>query len=431
MKTKRKILSILCTILLLGTLSVGSVQAASNVPATRGIVDEEGYTIISTVAELNTLLRSNLSGYYRLGGDLNVSASSWNPIGNQSSPFSGILDGNGYKIYGLWSSKSGNNRGLFGWLSGATITNLTIELDRRGFTSVGSRVGALAGNAYRGTLIENVHVTGPNGARINTTGQFIGGMIGAQDGSTVAFSSVRGIGVSGSISVGGLVGQMDYASTVNDSYTDNVSVNATSDACGGYVGRVAHDSRLTSTYSINTDVKATTHAGGFVGVLDYSTAENCGSSGMVRVGYSYTGGFVGEMRGARVANSYSQTSVTGNSYVGGFVGTASKASNITPEIYNCYSASSVFATISAGMFLGRGAIVFSGNNYYDYNLATVTEVNGIGSTIKGSIPQGKYTADMMKQQTYLGWNFSSDWIIEESVSYPHPSNWGWWNQPAS
>lgn len=425
MKIRWKKLVWLCLVMLLGVLSVKG--SATHVDA--AIIDSEGYTVINTVAEFDTLLRSNLSGKYRLGADIDLSTKNWTPIGSQSGPFRGILDGNGHTIRGLWGSKGVNNRGLFSWLTGATIRNLNIQLDRRGFTGLSTRGGALAGTAYAGTLIEQVHVQGLAGSRMNHGGQYIGGLVGVLDGSSIAQSSVSDIEVYGSNEVGGLVGLVDNGSTIGKSFTNRVIVKASTYDAGGVVGKAAHDSRLTCCFALDTDVMASHHAGGLVGLLEYSTAEKSAAQGMVRVNSSYAGGFAGELRSGRIANSYAKASVTGTSYIGGFIGTGYKSTSMQPEIYNSYSASSVFASSYAGAFMGRGTILYSGRNFYDGNIANIALVNGTSSYVTGALPVGKTTADMKKRATFVGWDFNNIWLIEEGQSYPELECMGWWEEP--
>lgn len=55
-------------------------------------------------------------------------AEQWIPIGTSSKPFTGILDGNGYKIEGLYINNSTlSNQGLFGYNSGEIKNILLIN----------------------------------------------------------------------------------------------------------------------------------------------------------------------------------------------------------------------------------------------------------------------------------------------------------------
>ncbi|MDR3345933.1 MAG: hypothetical protein LBS73_02055, partial [Campylobacteraceae bacterium] len=75
-------------------------------------------------------IRSNVKGNYTLKNDIDLSKyAGWEPIGNESDPFTGILNGGKHTIKGL-TFKSYNNAkhvGLFGYISGADIEDLTVQ----------------------------------------------------------------------------------------------------------------------------------------------------------------------------------------------------------------------------------------------------------------------------------------------------------------
>lgn len=82
------------------------------------------------------------------------------PIGVNTHPFKGNFDGNNKTISGLNISVAGNNVGLFGYISGATIKYLTVNGSVKG----SSNVGGVVGYALNST-IENV----TNNASISST----------------------------------------------------------------------------------------------------------------------------------------------------------------------------------------------------------------------------------------------------------------------
>jgi len=463
--------------------------------------DAEGYTIITTAAELDTGLRSNLSGKYRLGNDIDfsnytynsstwTSSKGWKGIGEtQAKAFKGILDGNGFKISGLWSSNQGSNQGLFGWLSGATVKNLTIELAGQGITGGGERKGGLAGNAYAGAVIENVHVAGSPNSVVNGSANYIAGLVGVLHKSRISSSSATNISASGCSYVGGLVGAIYGGATVEGSSSDNVTlsatasyaggligysyenskvawshadnitvstkasyvggfiggskqstiercyvmgVNATASAsyAGGFAGVVYLRSNLTSCYSFDADVKAAFYAGGLVGtVYDYSTIQTSCSYGKVQTTAGYiAGGFAGEATNATISNCYAQVDVRSKSSgAGGLIAYAAGSTSVN----NCYAAGSVSAgkAHNVGAFTGHSNLTFMGANYYDSDLTGPMNAYGTGGAQKGSAlsyPQGKDTANMKQQATFLGWDFVSIWRIDENVTYPYFWDWGWW-----
>jgi hypothetical protein len=114
---------------------------------------DEGAVAISTPAELAVIATERgdmLKGSYYLANDIDLSGyNPWYVIGRITGyddwtyePFTGVFDGNGHKITGLKlppdppkyitsagpGSPTFQPSGLFGYLSGATVKNLTVEL---------------------------------------------------------------------------------------------------------------------------------------------------------------------------------------------------------------------------------------------------------------------------------------------------------------
>lgn len=88
--------------------------------------------------------------YFKLARSL-TSIGNITPIGTSSNVFSATFDGNKKTISGLNISVAGNNVGLFGYISGATIKDLTVNGSVKG----SSNVGGVVGYALNST-IENV-----------------------------------------------------------------------------------------------------------------------------------------------------------------------------------------------------------------------------------------------------------------------------------
>lgn len=504
-RSKGKFALLLAILMILSLIPAISVNAETT---------NDGYTIISTANELDTVVRNNLSGKYRLGNDIDLSGYSynsstwtsslgWRGIGTtQALAFKGTLDGDGYTISGLWSYARGSNQGLFGWLSGATIKNLTIELSSKGITGGGERVGALAGNAYNTSTIENVHVVGENGSSIKGSANYVAGLVGVVYKSSVTDSSVTNVNVSGGSYVGGLLG-VTYGgnSTVKDSFVVGATLSATGSYAGGLIGYIYEQSKITGSYvediTVSTtgsyvggfigginkstveksyvmgvnatsktsyaggfagvvynysdltkcyvfdaDVKATYYAGGHIGTIyGYSTVQISCAYGAVATTVGYiAGGFAGEATNATISNCYSQVNATSKtSGVGGFIAYAAGSTSV----YNCYSAGIGMAgsKTNVGAFVGHSTLTFTGTNYYDSTLIdrvsalTGYQVNAYGGgSPKGaqsSYPQGKDTATMMQQATFVGWDFDTIWRIDENETYPYFWDWGWWIKTAT
>ena len=88
---------------------------------------------ISTADELLTLMNTSSmwADDYTLANNINLAEATNGllqaPIGNETTPYSGTFDGNGYTISGIDINSTVNGVGLFGYAGNATIKNLTVE----------------------------------------------------------------------------------------------------------------------------------------------------------------------------------------------------------------------------------------------------------------------------------------------------------------
>ena len=141
----------------------------------------------------------------------------WIPIGRTvgtKSYFSGVFDGQGHTISNLYMYKTSNYQGLFGNVSGATISRLGIVSAN---ITGGSYVGGVTGY-NKSTTITNCFITG------NVTGSsYIGGISGVNESSTINNCYSRAA-IKGPASSGGLVGS-NQTSTVSNCYTTGTTQN--------------------------------------------------------------------------------------------------------------------------------------------------------------------------------------------------------------
>lgn len=458
-KFKRMLLSLMAFTVLLSSLGPTYASASS-------AVTSAGATVISTASELDTIVRKNLTGNYILGSDIDLTnyVSSTNSISkgwDAPGDFKGTFDGAGHTIRGLWSKDRGSNQGLFSWIKGGTVKNLTIVLDPRGITGSGERKGALAGNVYSGSVVSNVHVVGAaNGSPISGGANYIAGLAGVIYQSTVENASVSNVSLSGNSYVAGVAGVIYYQSNVTCSYAEQVNVYASSSYAGGFAGAVydktpfvsdcavfganvtskgavsggftaiAYDTAsLTKCYADNIKVKAYSYAGGFAGQIHGSAnvSQSCAQNGTAETTDTYiAGGFVGEFAyWGSIIDCYAQIDVTSKtSGAGAFIGYYSGTGK-EKFVRNTYGA----GTVRAGKNLHYGAYTgfsnaststYLGTNYYDSQLtaglpASGTNDNGAGT---GS-PVGYNTATMMQKKTFVGWDFNSIWKIDEGKTYPY------------
>ncbi len=198
------------------TCACGTVSVACDCPTWDGSVGTlpamaNNEMVINTAEELAALAQSvNQANTYsgktiKLNADIHLGNQPWTPIGTSTTHFYGNFDGQGHTVYGLNVSLTGENAdaGLFGWICGSTIQNLTIDGAN---VSTEERGGILVGYAVPsgGTTIYNCHV---NNAVL--TGGRVGGIIGFYTSggeNTISSCSVKNTKITGAKTHGEIVG---------------------------------------------------------------------------------------------------------------------------------------------------------------------------------------------------------------------------------
>ncbi|HJJ31023.1 MAG TPA: hypothetical protein O0X97_02095 [Methanocorpusculum sp.] len=208
-----------------------------------------------------------------LDSDIDLgSCASWVPIGNKSSrSFDGNFDGGHHTISNLTiTDYSFNYCGLFGYLNGGSITNLTLV--NLSVSSVKSYVGGLVGCVESSGAIINCSVCA---GTVSSSGQSdIGGIAGLLSGTMEYCCSAINVSGSGTClgNVGGLAGEIkrNSVSSIRNSYFAGCTVTSISSDVGGIAGLAGQDSVV--------------------------TLQNCYTAGAV-TGLSPTKSFIGKVRG--------------------------------------------------------------------------------------------------------------------------------------
>ena len=226
--------------------------------------DADGFYDISTADELyafaalvnggNTLINAELMNNITVNsGTMNESSTNarvWTPVGNEEHAYTGIFEGNGYYISGLYFSDADAIWvGLFGRLDG-TVQNVGVV---NSYFYALTLVGGVVGQMKVGT-VQNCY----NGSTVIATGNI----------DKVA-------------SCGGIVGQSYNYDVVNiiNCYNYGEVVNLDSDGkAGGIIGyvRIGRDFTVTNCYNSGT-VSGNKDVGAIVGFVDSNTlkAYNC------------------------------------------------------------------------------------------------------------------------------------------------------------
>jgi hypothetical protein len=247
-----------------------------------------------------------------------------------------------------------------------------------------------------------------DGTKIQSNGD-VGGLVGRNKG-TVEYSS-------SSVDVQGTGGQ-----------SCRVNGNLVNCATGGLIGSSYYGSSVVNCHASGNVKGGEKWTGGLLGIIDvYVSVTNCSSSGDVS-GNIMVGGLVGLSRGY-VSKCFSSSFVSGNNEVGGLVGNSWNVSDSYAEGHVIgYVASgglvgsgnSVTNSYATGHVNGQGSVFISGlvgyfdlssvvSSYYD------TQTTGQSGTGRG-IPES--TQKMQSKSTFVGWDFTNTWIINEGKDYP-------------
>lgn len=307
--------------------------------------DTSWYSDEASVFELNTA--SELAGLaelvnggnsfagktVRLNNDISFNggdASGWGtaapsftvtPIGSSGKPFSGVFDGNGKTVSGIYMT--GGWIGLFGQLNGAEICNLTV--DNSYFNGTGTNVGAVAANiSGAATAISNVKLT--DKVTVKTT-QYGGAVIGVAK-ADVRFESVSFAGEqNASVKHSGLLGVAENCNAVFEKCTSSGNFTAASMG-SGFVGTLVTGGSVTvnnCVFSGSLTVNGST-VGAVVAELNGGTVKVNGlrvSASAVSGTGNSVGGIVGFTNGGTeitLKNVVNEAPVSGKDYVGGFIG---------------------------------------------------------------------------------------------------------------
>ena len=302
----------------------------------------------------------------------------WQPVGNYSSSaaFQGVLDGNGKKISGLWINRSNSIYiGLFGYTNGATIKNLTLDVDN---IQGGSYTGGFSGYSI------NTTISGCTLSGTITGKQYVGGFIGYFDGGKLSIINSKSINssISGTNSVGGACGYVEGSSSTNSLITNCYIYSEVigNNNVGGILGYcISHSCRvnLSSCGFVGTISANASYAGGLIGYHAQGLSQEkdliqdinyCFVIGDVIATNDYVGGLIGYDSGGtytysvysvyssynnyayiytNISHSYFSGSVSGGNNVGGLLGKKDYGT-----VSNCYASGSVVGTANVGGLLG-------------------------------------------------------------------------------
>jgi hypothetical protein len=243
---------------------------------------------IETAAQLKLLADrarvrngTNYSGvYFKLMSHIDLADKEWMPIGHYLNHFKGNFDGNNLSIIGLRIVTDDSYKGLFGYISAATIANLKVSgtISSKSGYSGGYRQsgysGMICGRSDNSNLIQ-IETSGSIAADRN-----VGGICGWAESSNFTRIETSGSIVGNGDSMGGICGYASGGSFVNCTNLADVQNTNTESADSPYVGTTggicgdAFETKISN--SINSgNITGSIVVGGIVGDVFYVTLSNC------------------------------------------------------------------------------------------------------------------------------------------------------------
>ena len=359
--------------------------------------------------------KSFANAYFVLDGDINTNGN-FTPIGNSSTKFSGTFDGKNHTISNF--KTSGQYSGLFGYVDGATIQNLTVNVtNNAGATSAGGLVGAVNGT----TKIRNCTVNGTISGT-HQVGGFVGFAQGVYQDNTLVLPcnlTIEGCTNNATVtttsqyssdnnrtSAGGFVGYVNAGATVTiKSYidengqtkksTNNGKISTTSSAdnkgVGGFVGYSYGKITLTDCVNEkNATITGKERVGGLVGYIGKADSDSqkemviSGCENKAAVTSNSTndvygiGGIVGYNSGHKVAitNCINSGAITGTHETAGIIGYSDHS-----EISNCTNSGAVSGFATVGGIVGKmgGGSIVSCKNTATVKASKARDIDGDGN----------------------------------------------------
>jgi hypothetical protein len=337
--------------------------------------------------------------HYKLTADINMADVPWMPLGGIASTtaFTGSFDGGGKTISNL-KVRGESYLGFFGYISGATIKNLTLEnFSPEGTGAYGtSYIGGIAAYSASGTTITDCAVSGI----MATNGSPMGGITGYLSGTISGCTTEVDINATnGGTNIGGIVGNL-VLGTVENCSVRNYSVNGAIESnatwngyVGGIAGGVATGAAQNTAVITNCQVRATIvgfNAGGIVGYAtsngtteDRIVISGCWFDGMVSYAHTTEDALLGGIAGAatnnfRIINCRSDGTITMAGSAAGILGRYAGSANSNAYIANCYTTARIGNGLVAGGLVGNtGSTYGTGQLIISDSFALNEQVGGV------------------------------------------------------
>lgn len=339
------------------TAAVQNIEEENDIAFAGGDGTAENPYQIATAKQL-VAVRNDLAAHYVLNNDIDLSGySSWNPIGDAVYSFSGSFDGNGHVIRNMTIEvqTSDSYLGLFGYASGAKLTNVVLEdATIRGTLSTGNHQVALLVGKTSKTTLSDCTVSGSIQLVANDTSLAIGGIVGQTEGAVIENCVNRA--------------EITLAEESTATYL----------YCGGIAGSAWSDISACDNYGKITGVSnASIWVGGIVG--DGGAVSHCRNYGKVSARSNLETYTVAGIAGrAAVYDSVNYGSVSGYSPVKHGGNAAGIAGQDSYNVSNCYNAAAEITSKYGSDYLDSTAyrIGCTNNSVSDVYSLETTKLNG-------------------------------------------------------
>ncbi|MBE7100888.1 MAG: hypothetical protein E7364_04685 [Clostridiales bacterium] len=327
-------------------------NSLSNWTYTTDIEVTTSWTIeLSSVEDLQQLYNYP-NGHFELTNSLDISLIEWEPIGTETRPFTGQIDGGNFIINGLKITQLQENQkyyGLIGYAQSGKIFNL-------GLTNVNINLPAISNTIYVGgviaknenAMLENITVSGSISIANHSSSyeSYAGGLIGYSSTDDVK-SCINSANITAKSVAGGLIGYKKATAEINHFVGNKNSGNISANIAGGLIG----DGVLCFAFECENKggIIGKNYAGGIIGRSDLlSVVESCLNIGNITTisdtNYLYegAGGIIGAIISStyielavQITNSYNTGNIMGHYNAGGIVGASANNKTTIQNSYNC------------------------------------------------------------------------------------------------
>lgn len=326
--------------------------------------------------------------YVELTNDIDfASINSWQPVGNSTTSFKGVFNGNNHNITNLTIDNNTDTQGLF-YKNEGVIENLNIK---SGTIKGTYKVGAIAG------INAGVIIGCNNEAVIQATRYHVGGICGYNTGNIEYCINDSNTITSNETSIAGIVGRSDLG--LIKFCGNNGSIRPSGSAVGGIAGSIK-GGIVSSCYN-KGNIEATGHSAtyhssvaGIVGSCGNggdATIKWCYNTGNITASWSNAAGITGVLQG-NVIYCYNTGTITakagnenGNTYAGGI------AFNVTEPgatVKYCYNTGSVVAVSGTKYPGGIAGYIVSGTTVSNsYTLSS--KISTIVANNKGTVSKNE------------------------------------------